>query len=69
MSEYTFSIRYKLDDGHKSKRTIPFRWHPSGSDMFDAIRRLRAQYPGVEVLSATLYQTVLIERIEIPCEN
>lgn len=65
--EYTLTIRYR-DAGsmpQRQTRKIPFQWYPSGSEIFECIRRLRSQTPGVEVLSCTLYQTVLIERINI----
>lgn len=69
--EYTLVLRYRVPEAipQRQTRKIPYQWHPSGSEIFDSIRRLRSQVPGVEVLSCTLYQTVLIERINIPCES
>jgi len=65
--EYTLVIRYRVlgQVPQKQYRRIPWRWHPSGSEIFECIRRLRSQEPEAEIQSATLFQTVLIERYNV----
>lgn len=69
--EYTLVIRYRVigQVPQRQARRIPLNWFPSGSDVFDAIRRLRNQEPEAEILSATLYQSVLIERYNVNQEE
>lgn len=69
--EFTLVIRYRVigQIPQRQTRRIPWNWHPSGSDVFDAIRRLRSHEPEAEILSATLYQTVLIERYNVNPEE
>lgn len=65
--EYKLVIRYNVpgDIPPRNHRTIPWNWYPSPEEVYGCIRRLRAQEPEAEVLSATLYQTVLVERYAI----
>jgi hypothetical protein len=69
--EYTLVIRYRVvgQVPQRQTRRIPWRWYPSGSDVFTAIRRLRSQEPEAEVQSATLYQTALVERYNVNPEE
>lgn len=68
-SEYTLRITYRPSHSARHTRKIPFNWHPSNSEVFEAVRRLRSQYQNVEILGATLTREVLVERYSIQNPN
>ncbi len=71
---YTLKIEYTRTGRipNRGVRSIPWNWYPSGSEVFDAIRRLRSQEPEAVVTGAALFQTVHVETYNIgenPCES
>lgn len=65
-AEYTLRLSYRAPGGARHTRTIPWNWEPTRDDVTNAVRRLRSQYKGVEVLGATLTREVLVQRYNIP---
>lgn len=65
--DYTLVICYRPEGQPVKRRSIPFRWHPSGSEIFECVRRLRHQFREwhIKIISCDLFQTVLIERISV----